>query len=112
MFSKNPAIGALIVLFSCSAFADNLLEKGIDIHNDMMDSMSSLHKRPSTSHHQGLNNDDCPGAISRPFGDNGLSSGYGSTHCYTTEFDGGNVQTYFKSSPNGSYSSGFSWTFE
>lgn len=112
MLSKYPVISAALILFSASASADDLFAKSIEIHNDIMASMNSTHKENFSPGYQGFYYDDCQEATSRPFGDNGLTSGYGSTDCYVKEFDGGNVKSYFKSSPNGSYSSGFSWTFE
>lgn len=112
MFAKYAVTSVTILLFSCSVMASDMLTKNIEMHNHMMNSANSLHQKHSIPNHQTFSTDDCPGATSRPFGDNGLTSGYTSTHCYKTEFDGGNVQSYFQSKPNGSYSTGFSWTFE
>ncbi|MDN3685119.1 hypothetical protein QW180_22200 [Vibrio sinaloensis] len=81
---------------------------GIEANKSLMDSMSALHqKKNSITRQQAFTGDDCPGATSRPFSGNGLTSGHSSTHCYVTEYDSGNVETYFQSSPDGSYSTGF-----
>ncbi|KIE21949.1 hypothetical protein SE23_07005 [Vibrio sinaloensis] len=114
MSLKHSALSTLMILFSCSAMADDALLKSIEANNHLIDSMSKFDSPSSLPGQQGFAGHDCYGSTSRPFSGSGMSAGHGSTDCYVTEYDLGdsNVKTYYHSDPYGSYGVGFSWSFE
>jgi len=112
MLTKHTLTSALILFFSYSAAANALFLDNLDEEFNLTESLSSSYAQNLRPQQQQLTGDDCHAATSRPFTDNGLTSGHRNTQCYVTEFNGGNVETYYQTSPDGSYSTGFSWTFD
>jgi len=112
MPTKRSLISALLLLSSYSAAANALFLDNLDEEFNLTDALSSSYAQSLKPQQQYLTGDDCNAAPSHPLTDNGLSSGHRNTQCYMTEFRGGNIETYYQTSPDGSYSTGFSWTFE
>ncbi len=112
MPTKHSLISALLLLYSYSSAANALFLDNLDEEFNLTESLSSSYAQSLRPQQQHLVGDDCHATPSHSFTDNGLSSGHRDTQCYKTEFKGGNIETYYQTSPNGSSSTGFSWTFE
>lgn len=112
MLTKCSLVSALLLLSSYSAAANALFLDNLDEEFNLTESLSSSYAQSLRPQQQYLTGDDCDAAPNHSLTDNGLSSGHRNTQCYKTEFKGGNIETYYQTSPNGSSSSGFSWTFE
>jgi hypothetical protein len=112
MPTKRSLINALLLLSSYSAAANALFLDNLDEEFNLTESLSSSYAQSLRPQQQHLTGDECHATSSHLFSDNGLSSGHRNTQCYKTEFKGGNIETYYQTSPNGSSSTGFSWTFE
>lgn len=112
MAIKYTLPSALLIFFSCTTSANTLFLDHLEKELDLTDSLSASYAQPSQPKRQQLTDNDCPKTSHQPYADNGLTSGHRSTHCYVTEFNGAKVESYFQTNPDGSYSNGFSWTFE
>ncbi|MDF2152528.1 hypothetical protein [Vibrio sp. CAU 1672] len=103
---------ALLILFSCTAAADALFLDNLEEELGLTDSLSASYVQRLTPKQQQFTGNDCHEASRQTFVNNGLTSGVRSTHCYVTEFNGNKVESYFQTNPDGSYTNGFTWTFE
>lgn len=102
----------LLIIFSATVSADGLFLDGLEDDLGLTESLSASYAQDLTPKYHQFSGGDCDDISRQPFTDNGLSSGQRSIHCSVTEYGSGKIESYFQSAPDGSYSTGISWTFD
>ncbi|EEX94906.1 hypothetical protein VIOR3934_05074 [Vibrio orientalis CIP 102891 = ATCC 33934] len=112
MLNRYTVPSALLILLSCSVSAAGLSLDDLEGKPGLSDSLSTSYTQQTTPQQHQFNGSDCDGIARQAFVDKGLNSGQRTTDCHVIDYGTSKAESYFHSSPDGSYSTGFTWTFE
>lgn len=112
MLNKYTGSSALLILLSYSVSAAGLSLDDLEGKPELSESLSTSYTQQTTPQQQHFTGSDCDGIASQAFVDKGLNSGQRTTDCHVIDYGTSKAESYFHSSPDGSYSTGITWSFD